>query len=530
MFQSNKFGYTRGDNGGLNILDYTNQYEVTPMYEDPDELDNYNRTVLRDRSAQKGGFDHEAPRINTGSKWTLNLHHDGVYGATELPYVHDDYDTSFRDHDPRGWNLEQNWKKFREDGTPRASLTLWGKDDDLSIPGEGIAPVDMVSRLVELRRGLRNRINWFSESLGNFAVGKSINPTNNPNNLDIVTLEDKSEAIDPSMFDSVSTQNLNRYLSNNLHMGGKYFLDRTTPDHVLPIASYGYLFRSVKPGSFSQNVDRGLTEEIKTLNLKSSGKNFIKFLESYDQKKNSVLEKNRFARLSERESGNLEHSLSYNKDILALLGITQAEIRWLNSKENANREGTKECLANIVGMIKGLEKLPPNALLNIRADLLREHAPEFKGGVCKSTSYKKNMQRMLESRSGTRGVQKTTNEEIWSSLNQAKKGVQKSNKTTTRGVGSVVSSIFGVNTDQVETYSKITRKKSAPVYGMSRGETESDKLETESISESIKEHAGQIITNNNHQNTDNEFGRELVFENELKSWNESHLIPRQFKK
>lgn len=531
MFESNKFAYTRGDNGGLNILNYTDQYEVTPMYEDPEELNDYNRTVLRDRSNPRGGLDHEAPRINTGSKWTLNLHHDGVYGATELPYIHDEYDTSFRDRDPRGWNLEQDWKKFRKDGTPRASLTLWGKDDDLSIPGEGIAPVDMVSRLVELRRSLRDRINWFSESLGNFAAGKMGGAVNNPNDLGYVTLEDKSQAVDPSMFDSVSTQNLNRYLSNNLHLGGAYFLDRTTPDHVIPIASYGYLFRSMRPGSFSQNVDRGLTEEIKTLNIKSSGRNFIKFLESYDQKKNSVLD-------GKKTRNGLEAApLCYDgtkKDILALLGITQQEIKWLNSKENKNRKGAKECLANIVSMISGLEKLPPNALLNIRDGLLREHAPEFAGGICKNTSYKKNMQRLLESRN-SRAINGTrsTNQDIWRSISQIKKPTQRHSTNKARGLGSVVSSLFGINTDQVETYSKITAKKTGAVFGMNRAPTETDKFETESIltktlSGSSKNEDESFLRSLSNE-TDH-FGRELVFEQEIKSWNDSHLIPKQIKK
>lgn len=533
MFESNKFAYTRGDNGGLNILNYTDQYEVTNVYEDPEELESYNRAVLRDRSNPRGGLDHEAPRINTGAKWKLNLNHDGVYGATELPYVHDEYDLSFRDHDPRGWNLEQDWKKFRRDGTPRASQTLWGKDDDLSIPGEGIAPVDMVSRLVELRRSLRDRINWFSESLGNFAAGKMGGATNAPNDLGVVTLEDKSQAIDPSMFDSVSTQNLNRYLSNNLHLGGAYFLDRTTPDHVLPIASYGYLFRSMRPGSFSQNVDRGLTEEIKTLNIKSSGKNFIKFLESYDQKKNMTLDGKRSSLLRETDNRACSDSDRTKKDILALLGITQNEIRWLNSKQNINREGSKECLANIVSMISGLEKLPPNALLNIRDGLLREHAPEFSGGVCKNTDFKKKMARLLEGRGSVHANNKKGNEAIWKSINTSRPShkLREGVKNNSRGLGSVVSSLFGVNTDQVETYSKISAKKSGAVFGMRRAQTESDKFDTDSITTQTNAHSGKTIkTDISKEDNDTDFGRELVFEQEIKSWNESHLIPKQIKK
>lgn len=531
MFDSNKFQLTRNGTPGTNtnLLNFSDQFEVTQMYEDPEELSNYNRNILRDRTFNpNSGFEHEAPRLNTGAKWALNLREGGVYGATDLPYVHDDYDVSFRDHDTRGWNLEHDWKKFRADTTPRASLTLWGKDDDLSIPGEGIAPVDMVSRLVELRRSLKERINWFSESLGNIAAGKNPNSYNRPTGD--TALEDKSQAIDPSIFDSVSTQNLNRYLSNNLHLGGKYFTDRTTTDHVAPIATYGYLFRSAGPETIEIRNNNVMLEQIKSLDLKSTGKNFIKFLESYDCKKNSVLEGNRFARLFERETKNTE-SYSYGKDILALLGITQNEIRWLNSKENANRQGTKECIANIVDMIQGLEKLPPNVLLNIRADLLREHAPEFKGGLSNSC-FKTNIKRVLESRNSKTLPQSETNKSVWSSIETAKKKIPKGeSKNITRGVGNIVNSLFGINLDQVETYSKIDTQKSTPIYNLQRLDTESDKFETDSMTQStIMSKITNVKNSLVNLDVDNEFGRELTFNHELKSWNDSHLIPKQLKK
>jgi hypothetical protein len=234
------------------------------------------------------------------------------------------------------------------------------------------------------------------------------------------------------------------------------------------------------------------------------------------------------------ESAPLSGEDRTKKDILALLGITQQEIKWLNSKENKNRKGVKECLANIVSMISGLEKLPPNALLNIRDGLLREHAPEFAGGICKNTSYKKNMQRLLESRN-SRAINGTrsTNQDIWRSISQIKKPTQRHSTNKTRGLGSVVSSLFGINTDQVETYSKITAKKTGAVFGMSRAPTESDKFETESILTKTlsgsKKNEDESVLRSLSNETDH-FGRELVFEQEIKSWNDSHLIPKQIKK
>ena len=500
----------------MNLLQFTDQFEITDMYEDPDEEHEYRKKVLRDRGVT-ASFEHEAPRENKGSQWALNLRDGGKWGATELPYVHGDYDISFRDHDPRGWNDEHDWKKMRRDAAPRASLTLWGKDGDASIPGEGIAPVDMMQRLVEARRILRERINWFSESLGAIAAGKTTGATNRPSEVGMGVTEDRSQAIDPTMFDSVSAQNINRFLSNNLHVGGKYFAERTTPDHVIPIASYGYLFR-ISPGDIGSTIGKDMMEEIKTLGLKSANKGIARYLEGRSD--HAVADKKNSRGL---EAKNISPIIC---DIMALVGVTQNEIRWITSRETANKSFAHESLAHVVGMIQGLEKLPPGALLNIRNSLLREHAPEFRGGLDTRQDHKRFIKNILESRNKSGncgGVSNVLAREQPGSL------APKPNRTAAnrvRGVGSAVASLFGINLDQPFAYETIVAQKSSPVYSLARPQVDGDFCPAESSFVANATGAPLDIGQKKMDILREEIdagSSELAYETELKSWSESHL-------
>ncbi len=533
MFNSNKFNNTRGvTEPGLNldIMNFANKYEVTDMYEPENSVDDYNRSTLKDRNCLPPSFEHEAPRRDTGSKWHLNLRHDGVWGSTESPYVHESVDTSFTDHDPRRWVPEPNLNDMVKQTIPRMSLTLWGKDADYSIPGQGIAPVDIMHRIVEARRRLKTRLQWFEESLGCIAAGKTTGATNRPSELDLINLSGKLssdstlEKIDPSMFDSTSTQNLNRILSNNLHMGGKYFIDRTTTDHVVPIASYNHLFRKGTNPYYKVNIlEKDSLEPIKTLDKNSRARSLLCFLEAKSKIGEAVYDtKKKDSKLCQNSEAS-----DINKDIMALLGLTYSDIKWLASRENNNQKATIECLANVIEMIEGLEKLPPNALLDIRNDLIREHAKEFMGGVSEA-NYNHKIKDIIESRTGVKGVQKLKiNDTINTDYNLHKipGTILSKNVYKPRGTYSKIDTFI----EQLPTanYKNITRqtvlqKNNTLLKQSNLDHNQENVMLVKSMVNKVKNNTLLRNSLKTKRSEDINFGQELHFNSELKPVNMSH--------
>ena len=87
----------------------------------------------------------------------------------------------------------------------------------------------------------------------------------------------------------------------------------------------------------------------------------------------------------ERIGGNRKPKL--NSDIMNIL-FTENEIKYLMSKECQNRSDVREMRNNFIEMVELVDKLPPNAKLNLRNDLLRKMTPSYKGGGSGSIDLK----------------------------------------------------------------------------------------------------------------------------------------------
>lgn len=468
-----------------------------------EQMDAYYRKTLRDRSSDKPLFEHEEPRRDTGAKWAINLREGGSW-VTELPYC--DRDTNFYDEDPRGWNLEHDWKKYRTDNELRSKLTPWSSDQNLAVPGTGTSPEAMVILLQEMRMRLRDRLNWFSDSLGTIVTGSTVGAENHGMAKYLPQKEDKSEEIDPSIYDSIETQNIERLFSNNLHLGGRYFSANTTTDHVIPVASYNFL-SGVRQGD--QKRTEGIHEEVKTLTLKSRGRNFIKFLESYDMKKH-VDRDGRIDQYLERQSA---PSSYIRKDIMALLGLTQNDIKWLQSRENKTKAATKHCLANIVAMIQALEGVPANILSEMRTSLMREVCPEFRGGLSQS-SINHNIRRILEERN--RDGPKTYSRVDFTRESKPEHIISEHGRTVKNEHG-----IFKDHQhESVEDYTHISQIKNKHLNGSNViAETDIDKAN--SIIDRVRDNIAEY--NRIESQIDNEFSTEHATDYNLVPWSESHL-------
>ena len=220
--RGSKFNTTRDQERGygMDLFYFQNKYESTNYYEDDENLNNHNREVLKDYGPDRIGFAYEEPRRNTGSRERLNLQHAGIYGSeTAHPWRNDDYDINFTDKDKRGHLEDHNWQLFRQNNEQRFKLQPFRNDQDWSIPSNGVHPTTMSERLFEIRRQLKSRLNWFDESLDNFAGGRTFNSYNNPHGDTVM------EDIDLGVSDANNRNPANRVMSNYMNTGGNYFFN-----------------------------------------------------------------------------------------------------------------------------------------------------------------------------------------------------------------------------------------------------------------------------------------------------------------
>jgi hypothetical protein len=77
-----------GQYGLIPEKDYLDKIAVTSMYEDPDQIESYQRQLLKDRSPDPYLFESDAPRVNNQSAALLNLRYGGARNNVD-PYLPD---------------------------------------------------------------------------------------------------------------------------------------------------------------------------------------------------------------------------------------------------------------------------------------------------------------------------------------------------------------------------------------------------------------------------------------------------------
>ncbi len=413
MFHSNIFNNTRGqDRGsGLDIKKLSEKFEDSCVAEDIN-MDDYNRSCLKDYGPDNILFEYEKPRRDLHQKNRLNLRHHGAYTA-DMPWRNDDYDMNFHDKDPRGYLEEQDWKKFRGINEKTQKLVPFGKDHDHSITEQGVSPATMVSNLSELRRELRGRLQWFDDSLGNFVVRQGNYNLERPE----IIVED-STVMDPTVLDELGRQNVNRLVSNRANIGGNYFYNTTTTDHVIPVANYAMIFKTNKvftPRETTSLIigDHRIKESIRNKNA------IMQILDPKAKRVETETEKMRFSRLWELQNTNKSTHVG---EILHLLGITETEIRWINSQETKNNFVYTECMKHILDMIDVVQRAPVTVQLELRNQLASSRV--HKGGVC-DIDATREIKKILENRC----VTTRTESELQKNLNKVIKTSGQTQKT-----------------------------------------------------------------------------------------------------
>jgi hypothetical protein len=548
MFKTGIFRDTRaGPNGGkMDVTNFLSQFTESAVVEDID-MNRERRKALMDYGPDPILFEEDMPRLNNFSKERLNLRHFGAYDPTG-PWKNDEYDLQHHDKDPRGWLGETDWKKYHAADEPKMRQRIFHSSSDKVIASQGVSWTDVQRRLSRMRAELKGYMPWFSESLSTMGAGK----TNLNYNTPSATADMVSREIDPHHYSAVDNKNVNRFNYGNL--GGKYFLDRTTTDHVMPTSSYNFLFRTdtpLAPGGVNKLI-RG-DQKLSRLN-ESQSKNVMKFLFEDSGKRQTEgsqrnPERNLRARnhqilqiLVNNSGKTLSEAAKYNQtlflqnnpkmrlqmDVVSLLGLTDAEIRWMESKKNVNRAAYQECVGNLVNMLEALDGVPISKLQDERDNIMRARMQEF-GGGCGDTEINIKKKRILEGRN----VAGTT------AVNTGQAPTEDSRRPQRNSLSNL---IFGGPREKVgrlDAESNVVNKFEG-LFNSNRGILQELSNKLRSVPDSQLGQNSYTVSNTNRlmdydgrpsvEIGDSEFGTERAYDYEVKSWNDSHLIPKQFKK
>lgn len=223
---------------------YLRKNEVTNMYENPNDLNKYQRSLLTDFSPDEPFLASDDIRSSNDpdsgfqSTSRLDLLHSGARSSDD-PYLPDGtfLDWEFMQKDPRGTALGPDMRKHVEQQFARANLIKFYDDSDNSVPESGITPEQMVTNIRSLQGEFKRRFTNFDTARGNFNKSSAKNGTTNPNSiLDKTTVDgvvlDITKTPNPLRPDATSM------LSNDYKVSYRW----STPDHRVKVAKYGEIY------------------------------------------------------------------------------------------------------------------------------------------------------------------------------------------------------------------------------------------------------------------------------------------------
>jgi len=374
---------------------FPEKYESTMMEEDPDQIYDHNRDVLMDRSPDNSNLmAHEETRRNNYSKARLNLRDGGHFGSTTDPWQNEGFDTQFHDKDPRGWSTEQNWKEYRRLLEAQLIQTDFKDDGDYSVTSGGIHPNTMYKQIRGAQNWVKSRLKIFSTAKSNRHTGGA-GVYANVSNVFKSDYEDSSVQTDgtgmsTTFEDPVNRQRATTRLSNWVHGGSKALRVNTTSDHRVKVAQYGKLMR--QRGLINHENQLRLVSEDTHWSLiegqQTAPRNIIKLMSSLvDGKSASDVsrhlshdshaapansERFRGGKYSEHEASTRNNILT--RDVIALLGITLNEVKFLESKASKNNKQAQQALANLYSMAEVVHRAPAHTKLQMRDELLIKSA------------------------------------------------------------------------------------------------------------------------------------------------------------
>jgi hypothetical protein len=215
-----------------------NKYELTPIIESTDILDDYHRSTLKNYEPDAPTFAYEEKRKNTGSKEKINSR---IYGrrAPAEPFVADLFlgDTT---PDPRSISYQPNMTKYtsqiwhRKDDYKKS----FKNDADNSIHEAGISEGQMNANKKSSYGSFKQRYKNFEESTDAWAPSVVVNNSNKS--------KVQNNELDGLLVDMQDNENLKykRDYVNELSLKSLPKGWDSVPDHKIKIANYSMLLKS----------------------------------------------------------------------------------------------------------------------------------------------------------------------------------------------------------------------------------------------------------------------------------------------
>jgi len=403
LFDSEFYNSTfrgRSAAGDIGWEEFPEKTESTDIFEDPEAIHDDRRLGLLDVGpVQTGLLAHEEPRRNVMSRSHLNLHDGGVFGSTTDPYANEDFDTNFHDHDPRGWSDQQPWGEYRRLAEANLRRIDFKDDGDYSTTGGGVHPNTLYKNIRGAQNWTKNRLKIFDTSFeGRHAGGVGIYPH--------MSNVFKSEYEDPAVDDDglamifedpVNRQRVTMKLSNMVHSGSPFLRTNDTTDHKIQVAGYAQIYKQRGMMNHESQL-RQVEEDTQRLGMSRAGaegtavapkfKRVATLMATSLEERGGINPKTAAAAAriaiqgaAEREAvlapgmsgteqmqGNREQYVA--KDIMALLGFTANEVKFLESEAQQNKSSAKRAIADLYRMSEVIHKLPAHTKFELRNELL----------------------------------------------------------------------------------------------------------------------------------------------------------------
>jgi len=234
FFNSSRLGAHFGDIG---FDQFPEKYEVTPIFEDDNQMEHMWRNTLKDFTPDLPLHSSDFARRSYDGHGRLTLRHTGTRSG--LDPENPDLFLGFTDRDPRGHLLEPNGEEWKRYHWHRKGMFEPGfKDDsDYSVPSAGIHPNTMYPAMRRTQDWAKARLKIFSTAKDGWQHGGRVEIPH-ASLVNRVESGDENMSADLIHLNPEFRRHRSTVLSNNFISGY-----RSTTDHEFDVASYGKLFR-----------------------------------------------------------------------------------------------------------------------------------------------------------------------------------------------------------------------------------------------------------------------------------------------
>lgn len=342
------------------------KFSDTPTIDDDVSavLDSANRDILRDYGSQKEAlFSYEEPMRENQRAYRIRLREEGRYSD---PYKDDDFDIQFHDKDPRGWSGETPWGDMRKQSEARSRQKKQYADESMHVPESTLGPTAMFNNIRSTQNWLKARWKNFDESYNNRSNG-GVGVYGDVSRLDKSALEMPEGTIVGE--DPINRANVNIIASNNVHLGSKYFVERTTTDHKIKTSAYGKLLRSnglIPHGAQMREMSEG--DIRKREEMTTTSRQLVKHMRS--AMRGDTAETMRAGKSVEGRAVRPAIVM----DILSIIGVSERDIRAAESMSNKNNTMAKHAVAELKNLVEMVQRMPVSEQMRIRDDLMLRSA------------------------------------------------------------------------------------------------------------------------------------------------------------